>query len=300
MTPNETSVAEVYAAWFSARDDAYASFRGGQWICMKEPLTPAVIYAGFDGGPSVSSYTITPASTTHVACIDFDSDDGLALARAVRSGMAQRDAVGLLEVSRRGGHLWVVLDRLLPARTVRRAMAAFLRDAGVEVTPKVEIRPSHDEIKPEGFGAPIRMPTMPNPKTGLRYPMLDADDRPLSPRLDEMLLEIAITPALVMTEMAATMRPTIKDAKPDSRKPYTGPLTEGSASDILHTLWGVTDARPGHTVRCPAHSDKVPSLSILPDDQRACCKSPACVLNNNDRGRGTYELTVMAPTRGTA
>jgi hypothetical protein len=299
------AVADVYAATFSARVDAYSSFRGGTWICMKEPLTAAVIEAAWHGGPSVSGYTINPDNRTHVGCIDFDSADGLVLAKQVRGAMADKGVTGYVEVSREGrAHLWVLLDRETPARTVRRALMAFLGDCGLSWAPdnpKIELRPAQDEIKPDGYGYPIRMPTMPNHKTGRRYPMLGPDDKPLSPRIDEMLLAIDFSPAWVFAAMADTIRPTLKDMTRGDRHAYTGPAVEGSASDILRRLWGVQDARPNHTVKCPAHVDKVPSLSILADDQRVCCKAPSCDLYNDGRGRGTYELTTMAPTamRGT-
>jgi hypothetical protein len=112
-----------------------------------------------------------------------------------------------------------------------------------------------------------------------------------------MMLALDTTSSVVIEEEAATMRPVPRDIKSGSRKPYLGPVKEGSATDILRSLWGAVDARPNHSIRCPAHDDRVASLSILADDQRAVCKSPACPLNNSDRGRGTYELTVMAPTR---
>lgn len=296
-TPNDIAIADVYRHWFAARLDDYVTWTGDTWMRANAPLTPDVILAAFSGGPPVSAYTITPRNETHVCCIDFDSDDGLDLAKRLRAAMAQKGVTGYVEVSRRGGHLWVLLDRVLAARTVRRALRAFLRDAGIEETPKVEIRPSHDEIKPDGFGSPIRMPTMPHPKTGRRYPLLDAADRPLSPRLDEMLLALDESPAWVFESMADTIRPTLKDMKRGDRKAYDGPSTDGSASDILRTLWGAIDARPNHSIRCPAHDDTMPSLSILADDQRAVCHAPHCELNNNDRGRGTYELTVMAPKK---
>lgn len=299
MTPQEAAVAAVYAAFFSARVDDFVTWTGDTWVRANAPLTPEVITAGFAGGPSVSAYTITPDNGTHVCCIDFDSDDGLALARQLRAAMADKGVTGYVEVSRRGGHLWVLLDRELPARTVRRALRAFLAAAAIEESPKVELRPAHDEIKPDGYGSPIRMPTMPHPKTGRRYPLLDAADRPLSPRLDEMLLAIEESPAWVFESMADTIRPTMRDLRRGDRKAYAGPTTEGSASDILRTLWGAIDARPNHSIKCPAHEDSHPSLSILADDQRAVCKSPSCQLNNGDRGRGTYELTVMAPKTAT-
>ena len=295
MTPNERAIAECYVALFSARDDDFVYWTGDTWVRRGEPLTAEVIAAAFSGGPSVSGYTVAPDGRTHVCCLDFDSDDGMDLARRVRAAMAARGATGHVEVSRRGAHLWVLLDRELPARTVRRALTAFLNEAGVEITPKVEFRPVSDEIKAGGYGAPIRLPTMPHPKTGRRYPMLAADDTPLSPRLDQMLLAIDDSPAWVFEAMADTLRPSIKDVVSGDRKPYLGPSVEGSASDILRRLWGVPNARPGHSVRCPAHDDNAPSLSILADDQRALCKAPHCILCHDGKGRGTYELTIMAP-----
>lgn len=299
MNPNEVSVADFYVTLFAARSDAYASFRHDSWMCVKEPLTAAVVTAAFAGGPSVSGYLISPQSTTHVAAVDFDSDDGLDLAKRLRAAMAEKGITGYVELSRRGAHLWVVLDAEIPARTARRGLVAFLRAAGIPESPKVELRPSHDEIKPDGFGSPIRMPTMPHPKTGRRYPLLDAADQPLSPRLDQMLLAINVSPAWAYAEMADTVRPTPRSVHSGDRRVYQGPTVEGSASDILRRLWGAQDARPNHSIRCPAHSDKIASLSILADDARAVCHAPGCILNNSDRGRGTYELTQMAPTGAT-
>ena len=300
MTPNERSVYESYAAQFAARSDAFAGWvQSGQWVCHREALTAEVIAAGFAGGPSVSGYTINPDNRTHVACIDFDSEDGLALARQLRATMAHRDVQGYVEASRRGSHLWVLLDHELPARTVRRALKAFLRDAGITETPKVELRPSHDEIKPDGYGSPIRMPTMPHPKTGLRYPVLDADDKPLSPRIDQLLLAMEWSPSWAFEAMSDTLRPRVADLPPDYFPPRTiRPDDDGSASAILMALWGAPRATPGRTIKCPAHSDETPSLSISADDKRAWCHAPHCDLCNDGRGRGTHELTVMAPKRG--
>lgn len=295
MNANDRAVAEQYIATFAARDDAYAGWRNGTWVCVKEPLTANVIGNAFTGGPPVSAYLMTPESDTHVAAIDFDSDDGLDLAKRLRAAMAERGVTGYVELSRRGAHLWVVLDRRVAARTVRRALKGYLAAAQIPESPKVELRPSHDEIKADGYGSPIRMPTMLHPKTGLRYPLLEADDTPMPGKLAGMLLRIEPSSANAVVAMADTMRPTPRDAKAGDRRPWDGPKVEGTASDILRSRWGAVDARPGHSIRCVAHDDKVASLSILADDQRAICKSPACPLNNNDRGRGTYELTRMAP-----
>ena len=62
------------------------------------------------------------------------------------------------------------------------------------------------------------------------------------------------------------------------------------------SLWGMSRVNVGKANRCPAHGpDRHPSLSVLPDDRRVICRSPGCILNNDDRGRGTYELRQLAP-----
>jgi hypothetical protein len=297
MDASERDAATVYAAWFAARSDDFVTWTGDTWMRASAPLTGEVVLAAIHGGASVSSYFITPENTTHVAAIDFDLPDGIDLARRVRAAMARQGVAGHVEVSREGrSHLWLVLDHPIAAKVMRRALRAYLRDAGIEESPKIELRPAQDEIKPDGFGAPLRMPTMPNPKTGLRYPMLAADDSFLPRDLAGMLLRIDDAAAWRIESAAASLRPTLKDLARGDRRPYYGPAVEGSASDILRRLWGAVDARPGHAIRCPAHDDKHPSLSILADDQRACCKSPTCDLYNDGRGRGIYELTKMAPS----
>ena len=297
MTPNEAAILSVYIGQFAARDDDFVIWSGDTWVRAGRPLVPEVVDAAMRGGPSVSGYMLTPTSVTHVAALDFDTDDGLALAKQTRTAMKRTGATGYVEMSRRGAHLWLLSDRMLPARTVRRALRAWLRDAHIAESPKIEFRPSHDEIRSDGYGSPIRMPTMPHPKTGLRYPILGHDDKPLPRRFDEMLGMLDWTPAWIIESAADTVRPTPQDAARGDRRAYSGPTVEGTASDILRRLWGVVDARAGHSVRCPSHEDRVASLNILPDDERALCMAPHCRLNNDGHGRGTYELTQMAPKR---
>lgn len=63
----------------------------------------------------------------------------------------------------------------------------------------------------------------------------------------------------------------------------------GSVSDALIAR-GVLNARPGRTVRCPAHDDLHASLSILQDDRRAICKSSSCPWS----GRGVWAADIAA------
>ncbi len=290
-----SDAAECYRHTFAARQDDFVSWSGTAWARAGRELTADAVLAGIDGsGPPLSGYFLTPQSTGHVAAIDFDSDDGMASAARCRDLLLRRGAPSYVEASRRGAHLWVVIDRALPGLTLRRFLRAAVRDAGVEQTPKVEFRPAQDEIRPDGYGSPLRLPTMPNPKTGLRYPVLDVTGRPLPPRLDDLVLAIDFAPAYVVESMAQAlaMRPSEMPASYFPPKCLRqGPVE--SVVAVLEELWGVQRAVPGRATKCPCHEDRNPSLSIARDEERCWCHAPSCVLNNDGRGRGPAELRMI-------
>jgi hypothetical protein len=60
-----------------------------------------------------------------------------------------------------------------------------------------------------------------------------------------------------------------------AREPRKGrQRDEGLVSDALAIAFGITNAGPRKSVRCPMHDDKAASLWILPDDLRAICYAP--------------------------
>jgi hypothetical protein len=67
-----------------------------------------------------------------------------------------------------------------------------------------------------------------------------------------------------------------------------------TVSEVLARDFGVPNAAPGRTVRCPRHDDRHPSLSVFPDDRRAMCHSAGCVLNGDGRGHDAWGLARLA------
>lgn len=324
MPYNPEHVASYYVALFAPRTDAYSRWvtddrilHGTEpgWRPIRSELTAKVVLDGLTKqGPSVSCFMAAPGAVSHVFAIDFDTEDGYQQGLKVGSLMVERGIHCYVEASRRGAHLWGVVDRVLPARTLRRMLRYFVELAELpkvfdEVAgfwvhdPRIELRPGSDELPERTLGHALRMPTMPHPKTGKRYPLtypwgpspLDGDS------LGENLIRLLTSPAEPIIEVAADyIVPVDPRHLPKSQRlpqPPRGPdeFENASASEILRDLWGVTNAAPGRAVKCPAHDDQHPSLSILRDDKRVICKAGSCFLNNNDRGRGTFELTKHAP-----
>ena len=305
-------VATVYAATFAARTDVYSQWVPdlSGWRPVREPLTTEVVLAGLTGrGPSISGFMIAPGSTSHLFALDYDRDDGLELAEGLAVFMDDNGLPAYVETSRRGAHLWCILDRALPAVAIRASVRGLLQSAGQPDDPHIEVRPGSDHVDAEwhkhvsgavvgdGLGHALRLPFMPHPKTGKVGIMRDASGARLGPSVADVLLSVEWASADLLLPWAERWRrPPVRHIPTDKQfreKPF--PEDDSSASDILRELWGATRAAPGRSIRCPAHDDKVASLSILRDDRRVICKAGSCVLNNDDHGRGTYELRKMAP-----
>jgi len=313
MTYDPMSVCSFYARLFPARNDVYSRWTDEGWRPVREPLTGEIVLAGLTGtGPSISGYMIAPGSVSHILAYDFDTDDGLSQAYTLTRFMATNGLPAYIETSRRGAHLWCILDSILPAVVIRHAAKALLQGAGLpDDDPHIEIRPGSDHVDAEwhehvsgavvgtGLGHALRLPTMPHPKTGKRGRMLYAPGTPIEGSLAEIMLAMDWADAdLIRTWSERWKRPPVTHIPADKRNPHDYPEDNSSAAEILASLWGVTNARPGRSVKCPAHEDKVASLNILPDDRRALCMAGGCILNNDDHGRGTFELRKMAPVHG--
>jgi hypothetical protein len=292
-------VALVYVHTFAARTDVYSVWTPDGWRPRRKPLTPEIVIAGLTGkGPAISGFMIAPPGLSHVLAFDFDTHDGFEQGMILGRTMSAQGLPAYVETSRRGAHLWCVLDDVLDAAIIRKAARALLATVLLPTDdPHIEIRPGSDTVATDGLGHALRMPTMPHPKTGQRGQMY-GPTTDLSPRIAQMLLAIELAPATEVVAWADRWNPAI-DVIPASFRNPKGPHEDddASAAEILTTLWGVPKAVPGRNSHCPAHGgeDRHPSLTVMKDDKRVICRVPGCPLNNGDKGRGTWELRTMAP-----
>lgn len=316
MAYDPRHVTSYYASLFPARSDVYSHWTAAGWRPVREPLTGEIVLAGLTGtGPSISGYMIAPGSTSHVLAYDFDTDDGLSQAFQLALFMQSEGLPAYVESSRRGAHLWCILDRVLPAISIRAAARALLQASGLpDDDDHIEIRPGSDHVDAEwhehvsgavvgsGLGHALRLPLMPHPKTGKTGRLMYPSGAQLQGTLAEIILAIDIAPADRLTAWAERWkRPPISSLPASHRNPRErSDDDDASASELLRTLWGALDAVPGKVIACPAkayhvHGDVHKGCRVFPDDRRVMCHKPGCVLHNDGRGRGTYELRKLAP-----
>jgi len=300
LSPNQRSIAETFIAQWSPRTDAYSAWHGDQWVAVREPLTPEVLAVAMrrtQPGPSVSAYFPDREGLTHVAALDFDTDDGLELAFRVARRIREMGVSTYVEPSRRGAHLWWPFAAQQPAWFARRCLRGALALAGIPANPKIELRPGMNGAPThDGLGHALRLPLMRHPKTGQAFALHAPDGTPLPTALASLLLALDYPLNDDVLRVIAQHAPV--EMKEIDRRLH-GPRTYSerhrdtppTVTDVVYERWGVI-LRPGRANRCfaPNHEDRHPSLSVTADDERLVCKAPHCILHNDGRGYGSIEL----------
>ncbi len=154
------------------------------------------------GEATIAISSLSARGTCRWVCLDADAADGLEHLRMAQHALAADGLPGLLEVSRRGGHLWLFFARAVPAALARGAIGGLLDQlvragelpggrqgledqdgheaGGLEIggLRGFELYPDHDGAQGR-LGHAVRLPLGVHRRTGERYPIIDAADRPL-------------------------------------------------------------------------------------------------------------------------
>lgn len=283
-------VGAIYWATF-ATSPRHSSWNGNHWLPeATEPPVEAIVGALTGNGPPLSVYFLTDDATTHVGAIDVDDAEGWPTVEKITIALLEADVVAYPEHSRRGGHIWIVADRRLPAIAFRFALMAAVEKAGFNPSdPHIELRPNTDRHSSIFAGGALRAPWMAHPATGERYGLLNPlTMQPLHPKIAGALLRLDHADHRAVAALAERHVPPALEPEQPARR-----HEQGSVTDVLQRGWGVV-ARPGQSIRCPLHDDQHPSMKIAPDDRRAWCHAPACVLYEDGRGVTAWRLEQLA------
>ena len=127
-------------------------------------LTPATIRRHLEGDVTIGLYAINP-TTQRSKWVAIDADYAGAMEDLLKLQYSlQRDGVqAALEMSRRGGHLWVFMKEPTLARHCRiyiynLALGLGVRIKGFGLAEGIEVFPKHDALREGEFGNAIRGP----------------------------------------------------------------------------------------------------------------------------------------------
>lgn len=152
------------ASFVSRRDDYAVQQSTGRYVRAGCPVTFSTLRAHIEGVHTIGTYVIDERGLCRYAVFDADRDDGLDVLLGLSWHLMSDGIPSYLEASRRGGHLWVMLDGGYPASLVRRWLLPCC-------PPDVEFYPKQDEGG-GGYGSLIRLPLGVHQRSGRRYPFL--------------------------------------------------------------------------------------------------------------------------------
>ncbi len=173
------AVAEDWLQLFANRTQPYALQQlDGSYRWVYEDCTPQLVAAHLAGELTLAFSSTNARACARWACLDVDVPGSLPQLVALRAALAELGLPGLVEASRRGGHLWLLIDDVVPAAAIRFVVARALAQAsalGMEI-PAHELYP--DAIGTGRLGHALRLPLGVHRRTGLRYPLFDEHGLP--------------------------------------------------------------------------------------------------------------------------
>ena len=128
------------------------------------PLTRATVRRHLEGDITIGLYAINPLTQrSKWVAIDADYAGAMEDLLKLQYSLQQDGVEAALEMSRRGGHLWVFMKQPALARDCRiyiynLALGLGVRIKGIGLAEGIEVFPKHDELRRGEFGNAIRGP----------------------------------------------------------------------------------------------------------------------------------------------
>jgi len=184
--PFPPALLEGWRDAFVNRDRPYALQQAdGAYRWIYEDCSLELLAAHLAGEVTLALSSSDERGWTRWACLDVDMPGALPQLLGLRDALAEPAGPagpaalpGLVMGSRRGGHLWLLLDEPVPSRALRyvlRQVLDVVAAQGVEV-PAHELYPDRGGAR--ALGHAVRLPLGVHRKTGVGYPPYDAEGLP--------------------------------------------------------------------------------------------------------------------------
>lgn len=251
MTPDQIDRDQLrdYARRFINRwDHVFIGTPSGQWRCCRQALTEEHLRQAVAGRISLGAYAVDRRGMSRWACLDLDDNVRGDRFTDIIAGIPDPDAA-LLEYSRRGFHLWLLVEPS-PWFVVQHWAKTQADRAGLT---GIEVFPKNDGLNG------VRLPLSLHPKSRQTYPLIDPSsgeviEDPLTfigARSQICLLDDALEP---LAPPPVSIRQRREAGSSEHRD-----LVEEIERYTRLRFYGAEQA----IGRCPLHDDRHPSLGVL-------------------------------------
>ena len=240
-------------------------------------LTAATIRRHLEGELTIGFYAINPATQrSKWVAIDADYAGAMEDLLKLQYSLQQDKVEAALEMSKRGGHLWIFMERPALARECRiyiynLALKLGMRIKGLGLAEGIEIFPKHDELREGEFGNAIRGPLGIHRGANRRYWFYGAD-YDLERQIAYLNRLRKVSEEQLRTFIAGkTMPPEFERKQPTPDQPFV----RSSAHEfrILDHVSKVRKVGRNYVTQCPSCADagqdrSGDNLAISIDDPR--------------------------------
>ncbi len=220
---SETALLQLCELFINRTDDYAVQRDSGRYVRVGLPLTLNVLRAHLYEEQTIGTYVMSEEGLCRFAVLDADAENGLAVLEETQVYLEHEGIPSYLEVSRRGGHLWVLLDGLYLASTVRRWLLPYC-------PADVEFYPKQDEGC--GYGSLIRLPFGVHRRSGCWYPFVVWDENvqqlvPVAQTAQEMLQWLATSPR---ASVPASVQVAVEAGSVQASQPHTPIVSPSSCA----------------------------------------------------------------------
>jgi hypothetical protein len=263
----DSQLVEAYAQTFVSRRDCYAlQLNDGKYVCIKEPLTLDLLLAHVRGDLTLGVYVLDINSFAHWLCLDGDYEEDFSRLKQLADDLKAQGVPSYLELSRRGGHLWLFTAPLSGAeiRYLGRQLLLPYSLSRIELYPKQNYLTS-------GPGSLVRLPLGIHRKSGKRYPFITLDNTPLAPTIRQQMALLAHPVRVPQSFIEQTILQAQEVSPPPSKPGFEKAkwASGNTLSERLKNAISVHDFVSRYVTLdergkglCPFHEDYHPSFQV--------------------------------------
>src|SRR5579859_874998 len=273
----DQAIVSAYAATFISRQDVYPiQLDNGSYVSIKERLAPELIAAHLKGYITIGAYALDQNGWAKWLCFDADDEKRWKWILRLARGLQKVSVVPYLELSRRGGHLWLFTPSIpgFQARRFGKQLLVEHKLKGIELYPKQD-RPQ------TGPGSLVRLPLGIHKITGKRYHFINVDGTPLAPTIRDQIeifanpqhvpqafIDEVIQRAPSPEEFSPTPRFKVKRGENASDRPSERIKAAISVYDFVSQYVELDERGKGY---CPFHEDDRKSFGVSRDGNYWSC-----------------------------
>jgi len=221
-------------------------------------LTAATIRRHLEGVVTIGLYAINPA-TQRSKWVAIDADYAGAMEDLLKLQYFLREdrVEAALEMSKRGGHLWIFMEKPVLARECRiyiynLALKLGVRIKGVGLAEGIEVFPKHDELRKGEFGNAIRGPLGIHRGANRRFWFYGADYH-LEKQISYLNRLRKVSEEQIRTFIAGqTMPPEFDRKRPSADQSATFVHASGREFRILDHVGKVRKVGRNYVAQCPS------------------------------------------------